>query len=93
MSATVVQAQEFIVGLLGGLLNEHDLTTLEKCVQGSSSVATDVTDMINDVVGEFSITNMVKAVEQSKDIYDRLPTELSHCTNSQGDISRITSWA
>ena len=93
MSATLANSQAFIVGMFGTLLGENDLHGLEACVQSSSSVVSDLNDVIAQIAN-LDVSSIIKAVQDSIDIFNRVPQELSKCTEvSSSDMNRITSWA
>ena len=91
-NVTIQAAQEFLVGTLARLLNVNNMSTLEKCVQATNGVVTEVRDIITDV-NSLSIKDIMKAVEDVSIIFQNLPDELGHCANSQEDIKRIREWA
>merc|ERR1711998_468418 len=87
----VNDVEEFVMGLMEGLIQKDSLPEIQKCMKNTSTVATEV----NKIVNEMSAGTMQAIIQGVKDLatlIQELPTDLKDCENIQDDVSKITKW-
>uniref|UniRef100_A0A7S3IPZ2 Uncharacterized protein n=1 Tax=Strombidium inclinatum TaxID=197538 RepID=A0A7S3IPZ2_9SPIT len=88
----LADTEEFIAGLIYGLVNDDDLSEIQQCLQGGQQLE----DEIETAVADFKkkdITDIIAGIEVIGQIVQEFPTDLENCKNMQGDIDRIEAWA
>ena len=89
---SISQAEEFIGGLVTGLIQKDDLAELKTCLTDASSIEQDV----ERTIGYFMAGDMASILEGLESIgllVIELPNDLSDCQDTQDDLQRISTWA
>ena len=100
-SATVMQkpeygvdpsaAEQFIAGVVDGLIHKDDLPEITKCFDQVPGVVTDVKKIVNEISkGDFP--DVMKGVTDAIALVQKLPTDLADCKDIQGDLTKIENW-
>ena len=88
---SIEQAEEFIAGMLYGLIQKDDLKYIETCLTDADGVEKEVNDAITDFM-KGDIASILAGVEVVGTLLTELPTDLADCKDMQGDLTRISSW-
>ena len=89
---TVLQGEEFIAGLIYGLIGKDDLPELQKCLKDSEKLDQEISEAIADFSkGDFQ--DVLKGVEVIGEIIKELPQDLQDCGDIQDDVAKIEQWA
>ena len=89
---TIDQAEQFIGGLIYGLIQKDDLKEIETCLTDADQVEKEVNDAITDFM-KGDIADIMAGVELVGKIIQEIPTDLGDCQGMQADIDRIEKWA
>ena len=85
-------AEEFLGGLIYGLIQKDDLKDIETCLQDATTVEQEINDAIADFM-KGDIQSIIQGVELVGKLIQELPTDLQDCQAIQGDLTRIENWA
>ena len=88
---SIAQAEEFIAGMLYGLIQKDDLKYIQTCLTDADSVEKEVNEAITDFM-KGDISSILAGVEVVGTLLTELPTDLADCQDMQGDLTRISSW-
>ena len=84
--------EEFVAGLIYGLIQKDDLPEIQQCLKDSEDLEVKITAAISDISkGDFQ--DVLKAVEEIGQILKDLPVDLQDCQNIQEDVQKIENWA
>ena len=85
-------AEEFIAGMIFGLIQKDDLSNIQACLTDADSLEKQIEEAVADLSkGDFN--DLVAGAKILMQIISELPTDLKNCQAIQGDINRIVSWA
>ena len=88
----VAGVEEFIAGLIFGMINKDDLPEIQKCLQNAETLEQEITNAISDF-SKGDLQDIIKGVEEVGHIIQELPQDLADCQDMQSDIQRIENWA
>ena len=89
---TVEGVEEFVGGLMLGLLNKDDLPEIKKCLQNEQTLETEIETAIADIEKK-DFKDILAGVQEIGQIVQQLPGDLADCKNIQGDVDKIEAWA
>ena len=85
-------AEEFVAGVMYGLIQKDDLPEIQKCLANAEILEVEITGALSDF-SKGDISDMIKAVQEFGVIIGQLPEDLNECKNIQDDITKIETWA
>ena len=85
-------AEEFVAGMIYGLIQKDDLPEIQKCLKNGETLEVEITNAISDF-SKGDIQDMIKAVQEFGQIVEELPKDLDECKAIDGDIQKIENWA
>ena len=85
-------AEEFIGGIIYGLIQKDDLPEIKTCLDNAENLEVEITNALSDF-SKGDLQDMIKAVQEFGQIIQELPTDLENCKDIQGDIQKIETWA
>ena len=88
----VNDVEQFVAGLIYGLIQKDDLTKIQTCLKDASGLETEIEQAVADF-SKGDITDIMAGVELVGKIIQELPTDLGDCQAMQDDINRIEAWA
>ena len=91
MAINIQQAEEFIGGILFGLIQKDDLKAIEQCLTDGDQVEKEVNEAIQDFM-KGDVASILAGVEVIGTLLTELPEDLKDCQDVQGDLTRITNW-
>ena len=93
-SMSISQAEEFIGGLVFGLIKEDDLAEIQTCLKDAESVEKDVERTIGffEAGAKGDIASILEGLESVGLLVTELPNDLKDCQDTQGDLTRISNW-
>ena len=89
---TVEGVEEFVGGLMYGLLQKDDLPEIKKCLQNEQTLETEIETAIADIEKK-DFKDILAGIQEIGQIVQELPGDLSDCKNIQGDVDKIEAWA
>merc|ERR1711998_87011 len=84
-------AEEFIAGVVDGLIHKDDLPELKKCFEQVPVVLTSVKKIANEI-SKGDMPDILKGVTDAIALVQQLPTDLADCKDIQGDLKKIETW-
>ena len=84
-------AEEFVGGLIYGLIQKDDLPEIQKCLKNAETLEMEITNALSDF-SKGDIEDMIKAVQEFGQIVKELPDDLNDCKNIEDDIAKIEAW-
>merc|ERR1712070_311757 len=90
-NADISGVEEFIAGMIEGMIQKDDLPELQKCLKNTDVVATQVENIVNEIA-KGDLPDVIKAVEDALALIQALPTDLEECENIQDDVQKIKAW-
>ena len=84
--------EQFIAGLIFGMIQKDDLPEIQKCLTNAETLEQEITNAISDF-SKGDLQDIIKAVEEVGHIIQELPQDLADCQDMQQDIQRIENWA
>ena len=88
----VHDVEEFLGGMIMGLIQKDDLTKIEQCLTDGEGLEKEVQEAITDFM-KGDLQDIMAGVELVGKIIQELPTDLGDCQGMQADIDRIENWA
>ena len=88
----VEMVEEFVAGLIYGLIKKDDLTEIEQCLTDAGSLQDEIVTAIHDFEKK-DLKDIIAGVEEIGKVITELPADLADCKDMQGDITRIEAWA
>ena len=88
---SIQQAEEFIGGILFGLIQKDDLKAIETCLTDGDQVEKEVNEAIQDFM-KGDVASILAGVEVIGTLLTELPEDLKDCQDVQGDLTRISNW-
>ena len=88
---SIQQAEEFLGGLLFGLIQKDDLKAIETCLTDGDQVEKEVNEAIQDFM-KGDVASILAGVEVIGTLLTELPEDLKDCQDIQGDLTRISNW-
>ena len=85
-------AEEFVAGIMFGLIQKDDLPEIQKCLSNTEKLEVEITNALSDF-SKGDIADMIKAVQEFGVIIDELPKDLAECEAIQDDVAKIEKWA
>lgn len=89
---SVTGVEEFIGGVIQGLIQKDDLPELQKCLKNTEVVQVEVNKIIEELQ-KGDLTDIVQAVNDAIALIQELPTDLQDCKSIQDDVTKIENWA
>ena len=87
----VVDVEQFVAGVINGLIQKDDLPEIQKCLANTETVTAEVNKIVNEMsVG--SLTAIIQGIKDAAALIQELPTDLKDCENIQDDVTKITNW-
>ena len=83
--------QEFVAGVVDGLINKDDLPEIQKCMTNTKTVSTEVMAIANEIA-KGDMADVIKGVTDAIKLIQELPADLKDCQNLQGDLTKIENW-
>ena len=84
--------EEFVAGLMYGLIEKDDLPEIQKCMKNADALEAEITNVVSDISkGEFQ--DVLKAVQEIGQITKELPQDLDECKAIDDDVAKIEAWA
>ena len=83
--------EEFIAGLISGLVKKDDLPEIQKCLANSESLEVEITNALSDMA-KGDLQDVIKGVQELGQILKELPTDLKDCESIEEDILKIEAW-
>ena len=91
-SMDIEGAEQFVAGMIYGLIQKDDLPEIEKCLKNGETLEMEITNAISDF-SKGDIQDMIKAVQELGQIVKELPQDLDDCKSMDDDIKKIENWA
>ena len=89
---TPEDVEQFLGGLVMGLIQKDDLTKIEQCLTDAGGLESEMEEAIQDFM-KGDLSDIIAGVEMVGKIIQELPTDLGDCQSMQADITRIEAWA
>ena len=86
------QTDEFVAGLINGLIGKNDLTEIEKCLKNTQLLEQNIEVALADVE-RGDMNDVIKGVREFGDVLMQLPQDMATCTSIQPDVLQIYNWA
>ena len=87
----VTQIEEFLGGLVYGLIQKDDLKEIESCMTDADQVEKEVMEALNDIM-KGDIEDILAGVEVIGTLLTELPADFKDCQATQADFQRISNW-
>ena len=84
--------ENFLAGIIEGLIGENDLPEIKKCLNDSSAIEKQLAEAIADFE-KGDISDIIKGIQIIGGILQNLNHTLGDCQGMQDDIARIEKWA
>ena len=91
-SMDIEGAEEFVAGVMYGLIQKDDLPEIQKCLTNGEKLEVEITNALSDF-SKGDIQDMIKAVQEFGMIIQELPQDLQDCENIEDDVKKIETWA
>ena len=88
----VQQAEQFLGGLIYGLIQKDDFKEIQKCIKDGETVEKELTDALS-YFAKGDVKDVIKGIEEIGELLQGLGTDLDDCEGMQGDFQRIEKWA
>ena len=88
---SIQQAEEFVAGVLYGLIQKDDLKYIQTCLTDADQVEKEVNEAIEDFM-KGDVASIIAGVEVVGTLLTELPEDLKDCQDMQGDLTRISDW-
>lgn len=88
---SIQQAEEFVGGIIYGLIQKDDLKRIETCLTDADQVEKEVNEAIQDFM-KGDVASILSGIEVIGTLLTELPEDLKDCQDVQGDITRISNW-
>ena len=83
--------EEFIGGLISGLVKKDDLPEIQKCLANSESLEVEITNALSDLA-KGDIQDVIKGIQELGQILKELPVDLKDCEAISEDVAKIEAW-
>merc|ERR1719164_319375 len=83
-------AEEFLAGMIEGLIQKDDLSEIQKCMTEGDGVADQVEKIINEIA-KGDLPDVIAGVTDAYNLIQKLPQELEECKDINDDLQRIES--
>ena len=90
-SSSILEAEQFIAGMIYGLVESDDLAEIETCLNNASEIKDDVDIVIADM-SSGDKAKIFAGIQELGKIVLALPNDLKDCKSMDEDIKRITAW-
>ena len=84
--------EEFVAGLIEGLIQKDDLPEIKKCLQNEQTLETEIETAIADIEKK-DFKDIIAGIQEIGTIVQQIPGDLSDCKDIQGDLDKIEAWA
>ena len=88
----IQQAEEFLGGIIYGLIQKDDLKAIETCLKDADTVEKEVNEAVTDFM-KGDLNDILAGITVLGQLIQELPQDLGDCQAIQGDIDRIEKWA
>mmetsp|Transcript_15846 Transcript_15846/g.24379 ORF Transcript_15846/g.24379 Transcript_15846/m.24379 type:complete len:144 (+) Transcript_15846:39-470(+) len=89
---TIRQVEEFVAGIIYGLVQDDDLTEIEACLKDGAKLEDEVAKAVNEIM-QGDLPDIIQGIQDLGVVIQELPADLDTCKNIQGDLDRIKAWA
>ena len=86
------QVEQFMAGLIEGLIQEDDLSKIQTCFTDATGVEHKMMEAIGDFMKK-DLEDIIKGVKVVGEIVQEMPTDMADCKSMSSDIARIEAWA
>ena len=91
-SMNIEGTEEFVAGLLYGMVQKDDLPEIQKCLTNAESLEAEITNAVSDLSkGDFQ--DVLKAVQEIGQIIKEVPQDLDECKDIDSDVKKVEAWA
>ena len=87
----VKDVEQFVAGMVFGLVQEDDLTKIEACMKDAGNLEVDVEEALSDFM-KGDIKDIIAGVQVVMRIVEELPADLGECKDMQSDLDKIEAW-
>ena len=87
----IQQAEEFLGGIIFGLIQKDDLKNIETCLTDGEAVEKQVNEAVEDFM-KGDLQDILAGITVLGALIQDLPKDLGDCQAMQGDIARIEKW-
>jgi hypothetical protein len=88
----VEQTEEFVAGMIYGLIEKDDLPEIQKCMTNADTLEAEITEAFADFSkGDFQ--DILKAVQEVGEIVKEVPADLADCEGMDADLAKLEAWA
>ena len=91
-SMDISGAEQFVAGVMYGLIQKDDLPEIQKCLKNGEKLEVEITNALSDF-SKGDIESMIKAVQEFGMIIEELPQDLQDCEAIEDDVKKIENWA
>ena len=88
---SIQQAEEFVAGVLYGLIQKDDLEYIQSCLADADQVEKEVNEAITDFE-KGDVSSIIAGIGVIGTLLSELPEDLKDCQDMQGDLTRISNW-
>ena len=91
-SMSLEGTEEFVAGLLYGMIQKDDLPQIQNCLTNAESLEVEITNAVSDISkGDFQ--DILKAVQEVGEIVKEVPSDLADCEGMSDDLAKLEAWA
>ena len=87
----VLQIEQFVAGLIDGLVNKQDLPELQVCMKDAENLSDDIVTLIADLKQK-DLSGIVSALQVVIDILNKMDQDLSDCKATLPEIDEIKNF-
>merc|ERR1719230_1178780 len=83
--------EEYLAGVIYGLIEKDDLPEMQKCLKNTETVAVEVKKIVNEMA-KGDMQDIIQGVQDAMKLVQELPEDLTDCKDIQGDVTKIENW-
>uniref|UniRef100_A0A7S3CRK9 Uncharacterized protein n=1 Tax=Strombidium rassoulzadegani TaxID=1082188 RepID=A0A7S3CRK9_9SPIT len=88
----VQDAEQFLGGVIFGLIQKDDLSEIKQCLTDAEGVEEEVNKAI-EYFAKGDVQDILLGIEEMGKLLQELPTDLKECVAMKSDLERIETWA
>ena len=88
----IQQAEEFLGGIIYGLIQKDDLKNIETCLKDADTVEQEINEAVTDFM-KGDLNDILAGITVLGKLIQELPQDLGDCEAMQSDVARIEKWA
>ena len=92
MAFNLQEVEEFVNGLLTGLVQDDSLTKVQACLKDAKSVEVDMSTAIADFEKK-DLADIIAGAQVMYHLLQSIDTDISDCEGMKDDAARIENWA